>query len=387
MFEQFTTLMLQQYWWMIISLLGGCLVFLLFVQGGQSMLYQAGKSDIERTMIVNALGHKWELTFTTLVTFGGAFFASFPLFYATSFGGAYWVWILILFCFIIQAVSYEFRSKADNLLGSSTYEAFLIINGFGATMLLGVVVATLFTGSEFSIVTNSDSGLVNPTWEGGFGGLELAFDLSRYTTYINLSLGLAVMFLSRLLGAMYLRNRIDNEEINKRAMKIIRRETPFFLLFFLFFLANILVRPGYAYDAAGLISMEPYKYLHNFIQMPLVGIAFVGGVAGVLAGIAIGGYTKSKSGIYYAGAGALLAVFALLLCAGLNDTVYYPATGRYIQNGLTIENSSSGRYTLVVMSYVSLLVPFVIAYIAYVWRSMDKKRINKQNIKEESHTY
>ena len=387
MFEQFTTLMLQQYWWMIISLLGGCLVFLLFVQGGQSMLYQAGKSDIERTMIVNALGHKWELTFTTLVTFGGAFFASFPLFYATSFGGAYWVWILILFCFIIQAVSYEFRSKADNLLGSSTYEAFLIINGFGATMLLGVVVATLFTGSEFSIVTNSDSGLVNPTWEGGFGGLELAFDLSRYTTYINLSLGLAVMFLSRLLGAMYLRNRIDNEEINKRAMKIIRRETPFFLLFFLFFLANILVRPGYAYDAAGLISMEPYKYLHNFIQMPLVGIAFVGGVAGVLAGIAIGGYTKSKSGIYYAGAGALLAVFALLLCAGLNDTVYYPATGRYIQNGLTIENSSSGRYTLVVMSYVSLLVPFVIAYIAYVWHSMDKKRIDKQNIKEESHTY
>ena len=333
MFEQFTTLMLQQYWWMIISLLGGCLVFLLFVQGGQSMLYQAGKSDIERTMIVNALGHKWELTFTTLVTFGGAFFASFPLFYATSFGGAYWIWILILFCFIIQAVSYEFRSKADNLLGSSTYEAFLIINGFGATMLLGVVVATLFTGSEFSIVTNSDSGLVNPTWEGGFGGLELAFDLSRYTTYINLSLGLAVMFLSRLLGAMYLRNRIDNEEINKRAMKIIRRETPFFLLFFLFFLANILVRPGYAYDAAGLISMEPYKYLHNFIQMPMVGIAFVGGVAGVLAGIAIGGYTKSKSGIYYAGAGALLAVFALLLCAGLNDTVYYPATGRYIQNG------------------------------------------------------
>ena len=387
MFEQFTTLMLQQYWWMIISLLGGCLVFLLFVQGGQSMLYQAGKSDIERTMIVNALGHKWELTFTTLVTFGGAFFASFPLFYATSFGGAYWVWILILFCFIIQAVSYEFRSKADNLLGSSTYETFLIINGFGATMLLGVVVATLFTGSEFSIVTNSDSGLVNPTWEGGFGGLELAFDLSRYTTYINLSLGLAVMFLSRLLGAMYLRNRIDNEEINKRAMKITRRETPFFLLFFLFFLANILVRPGYAYDAAGLISMEPYKYLHNFIQMPLVGIAFVGGVAGVLAGIAIGGYTKSKSGIYYAGAGALLAVFALLLCAGLNDTVYYPATGRYIQNGLTIENSSSGRYTLVVMSYVSLLVPFVIAYIAYVWRSMDKKRIDKQNIKEESHTY
>ena len=387
MFEQFTTLMLQQYWWMIISLLGGCLVFLLFVQGGQSMLYQAGKSDIERTMIVNALGHKWELTFTTLVTFGGAFFASFPLFYATSFGGAYWVWILILFCFIIQAVSYEFRSKADNLLGSSTYEAFLIINGFGATMLLGVVVATLFTGSEFSIVTNSDSGLVNPTWEGGFGGLELAFDLSRYTTYINLSLGLAVMFLSRLLGAMYLRNRIDNEEINKRAMKIIRRETPFFLLFFLFFLANILVRPGCAYDAAVLISIETYKYLHNFIQMPLVGIAFVGGVAGVLAGIAISGYTKSKSGIYYAGAGALLAVFALLLCAGLNDTVYYPATGRYIQNGLTIENSSSGRYTLVVMSYVSLLVPFVIAYIAYVWRSMDKKRIDKQNIKEESHTY
>ncbi|MDD4820016.1 MAG: cytochrome d ubiquinol oxidase subunit II [Flavobacteriales bacterium] len=387
MFEQMTTLALQEYWWVIISLLGGILVFLLFVQGGQTLLYQAGKTEIERTMIINALGHKWELTFTTLVTFGGAFFASFPLFYATSFGGAYWVWILILMCFVLQAVAYEFRTKAHNLLGHTTYETFLMVNGFGATLLLGTAVATFFTGSPFAIDINPQSGLVNPTWMGAFGGLELAFDLSLYTTFINLSLGAAVLLLSRLLGAMYLKNRIESEEISTHCAKIIRQEMPFFLLFFLFFLINIMVRYGYEYSADGYITTVPQKYLLNLLQMPIVGIMLVVGVLSVLQGIILGGFTKSKKGIFFAGAGTVLTVMSLFLITGLNNTVYYPAIGQWIQNGLTIENSSSGRYTLVVMSYVSILVPFVLGYIVYVWRKMDHTPIDKQNIKEDEHTY
>ena len=387
MFEQMTTLALQEYWWVIISLLGGLLVFLLFVQGGQTLLYQVGKTEIERTMVINALGHKWELTFTTLVTFGGAFFASFPLFYATSFGGAYWVWTLILICFVIQAVAYEFRSKANNLLGHTTYETFLMVNGFGATLLLGTAVATFFTGSPFAIDINADSGLVNPTWMGAFGGLELAFDLSQYTTFINLSLGVAVLFLSRLLGAMYLKNRIDNEDTSARCRKIIRNEAPFFLLFFVFFLINIMVRFGYTYSPDGYITSVPYKYFLNAIQMPIVGIMLLLGVLNVLYGIVLGGFTKSKKGIFFAGAGTVITVMSLFLITGLNNTVYYPAVGQWIQNGLTIQNSSSGRYTLVVMSYVSILVPFVLAYIVYVWRKMDKTPIDKQNIKEDEHIY
>lgn len=387
MFETFSTFALQQYWWVIISLLAGLLVALMFVQGGQTLIYQAGKTDLERTMIVNALGHKWELTFTTLVVFGGAFFAAFPLFYATSFGGAYWVWMVILLFFVLQAVSYEFRTKAGNLLGQRTYQNFLLINGIGAPLFLGVAVASFFTGSSFVLLSDPSSGVLTPRWTGGFGGLELAFDLSSYTTYINLSLGIALVFLTRVLGAMYLKSSIDSPEIAERSEKTIRQEAPFFLLFFVFFLLNLLLREGYAYDSQGLIYTESFKYLHNLLQMPLVLVLLLLGTGLTLAGIVLGGYTTRRRGFYYSAPGVVLVVLALLLTAGLNDTVYYPSTGANIQNGLTIRNSSSGRYTLTVMSYVSLFIPFVVAYIAYVWHSMGRHKIDKQEIKDDPDTY
>ena len=387
MFETYSLLALQQYWWVLISLLGGLLVALMFVQGGQTLIYQAGKTDIERTMIVNALGHKWELTFTTLVVFGGAFFASFPLFYATSFGGAYWVWMIILLFFVIQAVSYEFRTKAGNLLGQRTYQNFLLINGIGAPLFLGVAVASFFTGSQFVLNSDPTSGILTPQWMGGFGGLELAFDLSNYTTYINLSLGIALIFLTRILGAMFIKGNIDSPEIIARTAKTVRHEAPFFLLFFVFFLLNVLLRIGYAYDSEGLIYTESFKYLHNLIQMPLVLALLLFGVGLTLTGIILSGYTTIKRGFYYSGAGVVLVVFALLLTVGLNNTVYYPATGQYIQNGLTIQNSSSGRYTLTVMSYVSLFIPIVIGYIAYTWYSMGRHKIDKQNMKDDPSAY
>lgn len=387
MFETFSTFALQQYWWVIISLLAGLLVALMFVQGGQTLIYQAGKTDLERTMIVNALGHKWELTFTTLVVFGGAFFAAFPLFYATSFSGAYWVWMVILLFFVLQAVSYEFRTKAGNLLGQRTYQNFLLINGIGAPLFLGVAVASFFTGSSFVLLSDPASGVLTPRWTGGFGGLELAFDLSSYTTYINLSLGIALVFLTRVLGAMYLKSSIDSPEIAERSEKTIRQEAPFFLLFFVFFLLNLLLREGYAYDSQGLIYTESFKYLHNLLQMPLVLVLLLLGTGLTVAGIVLGGYTTRRRGFYYSAPGVVLVVLALLLTAGLNDTVYYPSTGANIQNGLTIRNSSSGRYTLTVMSYVSLFIPFVVAYIAYVWHSMGRHKIDKQEIKDDPDTY
>lgn len=387
MFETYSLLALQQYWWVLISLLGGLLVALMFVQGGQTLIYQAGKTDMERTMIVNALGHKWELTFTTLVVFGGAFFASFPLFYATSFGGAYWVWMIILFFFVIQAVSYEFRTKAGNLLGQRTYQNFLLINGIGAPLFLGVAVASFFTGSQFVLNSDPTSGVLTPQWMGGFGGLELAFDLSNYTTYINLSLGVALVFLTRILGAMFIKGNIDSPEIIARTAKTVRHEAPFFLLFFVFFLLNVLLRIGYAYDSEGLVYTESFKYLHNLIQMPLVLALLLFGIGLTLTGIILSGYTTIKRGFYYSGAGVVLVVFALLLTVGLNNTVYYPASGQYIQNGLTIQNSSSGRYTLTVMSYVSLFIPIVIGYIAYTWYSMGRHKIDKQNMKDDPSAY
>ncbi len=387
MFETFSTFALQQYWWVIISLLAGLLVALMFVQGGQTLIYQTGKTDLERTMIVNALGHKWELTFTTLVVFGGAFFAAFPLFYATSFGGAYWVWMVILLFFVLQAVSYEFRTKAGNLLGQRTYQNFLLINGIGAPLFLGVAVASFFTGSSFVLLSDPASGVLTPRWTGGFGGLELAFDLSSYPTYINLSLGIALVFLTRVLGAMYLKSSIDSPEIAERASKTIRQEAPFFLLFFVFFLLNLLLREGYAYDSQGLIYTESFKYLHNLLQMPLVLVLLLLGTGLTLAGIVLGGYTAHRRGFYYSAPGVVLVVLALLLTAGLNNTVYYPSTGANIQNGLTIRNSSSGRYTLTVMSYVSLFIPFVVAYIAYVWHSMGRHKIDKQEIKDDPDAY
>jgi cytochrome d ubiquinol oxidase subunit II len=386
MFEKMSYLSLQQYWFVLVSLLGALLVFLLFVQGGQTLIYRIGKSKHERHVLINSLGRKWELTFTTLVTFGGAFFASFPLFYATSFGGAYWVWILILFCFVIQTVGYEFRSKANNLLGAKTYEMFLFLNGLLGTILLGTAVATFFTGSQFEIVTNQ-SGTISPVWRGLARGLELAFDVTRYETYLNLSLGLAVFCLARILGALYFINNVADENIVKKAARSIKIMTVPFLLFFLFFLINILVKEGFAYNESGVVFMEKYKYLHNLLAMPVVAILLLVGVVLVLAGIALGAFKQSSKGIWLAGIGTVATVFSLLIISGFNNTCYYPSYGAYLQSSIHIENSSSSRYTLVAMSYASLLIPFVLAYIWYVWRAMDKKKIDYKELERETHRY
>jgi len=386
MFENLSHLALQQYWWILVSVLGSLLVFLLFVQGGQTLIYSIGKTKTERDLLVNSVGHKWEFTFTTLVTFGGAFFASFPLFYSTSFGGAYWVWILILFCFIIQTVGYEFRSKADNFLGTKTYEAFLFLNGFLGTILLGTAVATFFTGSQFEITSNY-CGTISSVWRGSFGGLELAFDFTRYATFINLSLGLAVFFLARILGALYFINNIADEEIIKKSSRSIRISMIPFLITFLFFLVNILVANGFAYDQNGVVYMECCKYLNNLLAMPLVCAILLIGVVLVLAGIFFGAFKKSTKGIWFAGLGTVLTVFALFLTAGFNHTCYYPAYGEYLQYSLNIENSSSSRYTLVAMSYVSLFIPFVLAYIWYAWSAMNRKKIDKTELEKDPIKY
>jgi cytochrome d ubiquinol oxidase subunit II len=376
MFENMTHLALQQYWFVIVSLLGAFLVSLLFVQGGQSLIFRIGKSEKERNILIDSLTNKWELTFTTLVTFGGAFFASFPLFYATSFGGAYWVWILILFCFIIQPIGYKFRSKANNLLGAKTYEGFLFANGLLATILLGTAVATFFTGSQFEIVTNQ-AGTISSVWRGAARGLELAFDFTRYATFINLSLGLAVFCLARILGALYFINNVADKGIVKKAAQSVKVMTIPFLVFFLFFLVNILLKDGFAYDASGKVFMAPYKYLHNLIEMPIVAVIMLVGVVLVLTGIFFGAFKQSSKGIWFGGIGTIATVFALFLVSGLNNTSFYPAYGNYLQSSLTIENSSSSHYTLTVMSYVSLLAPFVIAYIWYAWKQMNRKKIDE----------
>lgn len=385
MFETLSHLALQQYWWVIISLLAALLVFLMFVQGGQTMIYTLGKNEIERKMIVNALGRKWEFTFTTLVTFGGAFFASFPLFYSTSFGGAYWVWMLILFCFIIQAIAYEFRTKPNNFLGKRTYESFLFINGLLGTILIGTAVATFFTGSEFSVNDMNQS-----RWETPYHGLELAFDFGRYQTYINLSLGLAVFFLSRVLASMYfIRNIAQGEIIERSRKQLIRNAIPF-VVFFLFFLINILVMKGFAYDPeSGLVSIESFKYFHNLWEMPWLLIMLILGVVFVLLGI-IRVYwcfeTCKDIGFYPTSIGTIITVFALFLLVGLNNTAFYPSTFD-LQSSLTIENASSSHYTLTAMSYVSLMVPFVFAYIYWAWKVINKSKITKKEMEDDGHAY
>ncbi|MCD4832696.1 MAG: cytochrome d ubiquinol oxidase subunit II [Bacteroidales bacterium] len=376
MFESLSHLVLQQYWWVIISLLGAILVFLLFVQGGQTLIYTLGKTDMERRLIVNSLGRKWEFTFSTLVTFGGAFFASFPLFYATSFGGAYWVWMLILFAFIIQAVSYEFRSKPNNFLGAKTYEVFLFINGVLGTILLGIAVATFFTGSEFSINEMNFS-----KWEGAARGLELALNPH------NLSLGLAIFFLARVLAILYFMNNIDDENIFSRSKKQLIYNAIPFLVFFLVFVIWLMFVDGFAYDPVSKkVSCESYKYLHNFLQMPMVLIIFLLGVVLVLLGIGKSIFTICTKGIWVAGVGTIMTVLALFLLAGFNNTAFYPSTFD-LQSSLTIENASSSKYTLKVMAYVSLMVPFVIAYIWYTWRLMNNKKIDADEMGEDIHVY
>lgn len=384
MFNNLSYLTLQQYWWIIISVLASLLVFMMFVQGGQTLIWQLAKNQKERSILINSIGRKWDLTFTTLVAFGGAFFASFPLFYSTSFGGAYWVWMLILFSFIIQAVSYEYRSKANNLLGTKTYDIFLIINGVLATVLIGTAVGTFFTGSEFSVdrinITNiADSAISR--WETPTHGLEAAFNIT------SLSLGLAIFFLARVLGLLYFINNIDNDGLVKRASKQLKICSIPFLVFFLLFVGLVLTKDGFAVNPVTKeVFMESFKYFHNLIEMPIVLILFLIGVVGVLYGIFLGAFKISEKGIWFAGLGTVLTVFSIFLLAGFNNTAFYPSTFD-LQNSLTIENSSSSKYTLTVMSYVSLLVPFVIAYIWYTWRMLNVRKVSEADIANDPMKY
>ncbi len=387
MFESLSLLTLQQYWWIIVSLLGSLLVFLMFVQGGQTLIYTLGKTEIQRTMLVNALGRKWEFTFTTLVTFGGAFFASFPLFYSTSFGGAYWVWMTILLCFVIQAIAYEFRSKPNNFLGHKAYEIFLFINGALGTLLVGTAVGTFFTGSMFSVnkmnLTDITSGKlpVISAWEGPAHGLEAVLNFQ------NVALGLVVFFLARILGILYFMNTVEQSEIFTRAKKQLLINTVPFLVFFLYFVGSLLLSDGFAVDpTTKVVSMEAFKYLHNLLEMPIVLILFLIGVILVLFGVLKSIFKTATNGIWFAGIGTVFTVLALLLIAGFNNTAYYPSTFD-LQHSLTIENSSSSIFTLTAMSYVSLLVPFVLAYIFYAWKSINNKKITEDEMNEDIHVY
>ena len=374
---------LQQYWWFIVSLLAGILVFLLFVQGGNSLLFRLPRNEEQRRLMVNSTGRKWEFTFTTLVTFGGGFFASFPLFYSTSFGGAYWVWMLLLFTFVLQAVSYEFQSKLGNLLGQKTYRWFLVINGFLAPLILGVAVSTFFTGSEFIIQKNNLAEISAPivsVWTGAAHGLEALLN------WRNLLLGLAVLELSRCLALLYFINNIDDENLEQYSGLRLWADGIAFVLFFVAWLVSILVADGFAVDAAGVVSMEAYKYLHNLLQMPVVAFLFLIGVALVLYGI---GRTlfdnKFYKGVWFAGAGTILTVTMLLLLVGYNGTSYYPSTAD-LQSSLTLQNSCSSYFTLSTMAVVSLLVPFVIAYIAYCWYKINNKKLDASELEDE-HAY
>lgn len=381
---------LQHYWWFIISLLGGLLTFLLFVQGGQSLLFSLGKEKHNSLLLVNALGRKWEYTFTTLVTFGGAFFASFPLFYSTSFGGAYWVWMLILLCFVVQAVSYEYMSKPGNTFGRKTYQTFLFINGLLGTFLIGAAVATFFTGSEFlvnkgnltGVTTESITGVVISQWQNPLHGLEALFDVRNWL------LGFAVFFLARTNSILFFINRIADEEIVKRSQKILILNAVAFLVFFLTFLVWILLGKGFAVDAtSGQVSLESYKYLMNLLQLPLVTVVFLIGVVLVLFGIGKSIFSRTfTNGIWFSGVGTVLTVCSLLLFAGYNNTAYYPSSSD-LQSSLTISNSSSSPFTLTAMTYVSFLVPFVLAYIFYAWRALEKKKFKAEDLKEDGHVY
>ena len=375
---------LQQYWWFLVSLLGALLVFLLFVQGGNSLLFALGKNDDERTLLVNSTGRKWEFTFTTLVTFGGAFFASFPLFYSTSFGGAYWLWMIILFTFVLQAVSYEFQSKMGNLLGKKTYQWFLVINGLVGPLLLGGAVATFFTGSNFLIDKGNMGNEVMPvvsSWANGSHGLDAL--LNPW----NLVLGFAVFFLARILGSLYFINNIKDEHLMPRFRRQIFIDAIPFLLFFLAFVGYVLLTKGYAVDEQGVIFMEPYKYLHNFLEMPVILFLFILGVVGVLYGIIKSVFSKTyRKGIWFAGIGTVLVVLSLFLIVGYNHTSYYPSSAD-LQSSLTLANSCSSMFTLKTMAYVSVLIPFVLAYIVYAWRALNKKPITMDEIKNEDHTY
>lgn len=369
---------LQHYWWLVVSLLGALLVFLMFVQGANSLIFSLGHTPDERRLVINSTGRKWEITFTTLVTFGGAFFASFPLFYSTSFGGAYWLWMIILFTFVMQAVSYEFQNKLGNILGTRTFQWLLIVNGIVGPLLLGGAVATFFNGSNFMVdKMNITDGLqpVISHWANASNGLDALLDPW------NLIFGFAVFFLARVLGILYIINNVDDDAIRQRGRKHLLYNVVPFLVLFLSFFIRTLFKEGFAYDATtGEIYMQPFKYLDNLIEMwYLLLILLVGVVAllyGVIKTLIADSYVR---GIWPAGIGVVLVVLALLLCVGWNHTAYYPSTAD-LQSSLTIVNSSSSMFTLETMFYVSLLVPFVIAYIAYVWRAMDRKKLTHDEI-------
>ena len=375
---------LQHYWWLIISLLGALLVFLLFVQGANSMIFQLGKTPEERRMLVNSTGRKWEFTFTTLVTFGGAFFASFPLFYSTSFGSAYWVWLLILFTFIIQAVSYEFQNKAGNLFGVRTFQVCLILNGILGPLLLGGAVATFFTGSNFIVEKGNITDALQPVishWANGSRGLDVL--LNPWVVIF----GISVVFLARILGTLYINNNVDDEVIRKRIRRQLLVNTILFLFFFLPFLIVTLLGEGYAVNEKGVVFMEPMKYLKNLLAMWPLAVILLAGIVLLLFGIVRTvlkpGYVR---GIWPAGIGVVFVVLVLFLIAGWNNTAYYPSTAD-LQSSLTIRNSSSSEFTLKAMFYVSFLVPFVLAYIVYAWRAIDKKAIDRKEIAEDDHAY
>ena len=378
---------LQHYWWFVVSLLGALLVFLLFVQGANSVARSLGYTEEGRRLVYNSTGRKWEFTFTTLVTFGGAFFASFPLFYSTSFGGAYWLWMIILFTFVLQAVSYEFQNKIGNFLGPRTFQFFLTLNGIVGPLLLGGAVATFFEGSNFVVEKSNliDAGALTPVishWGNASHGLDAL--LNPWV----LVFGFAVVFLARILGILYVMNNVDDEDIHSRgSVRLIGAAVPFLVLF-VAYLVHLLLKDGYAVNAEGLVYMEPYKYLNNFISMWYLLILLLIGVVLVLWAI----YTEivkresgSSKSIWPAGVGTVLVVLALLLCAGWNSTAYYPSTAE-LQSSLTLQNSCSSEFTLRTMFYVSLLVPFVLAYIVYCWRAIDKKKLDKDEIHTD-HAY
>jgi cytochrome d ubiquinol oxidase subunit II len=367
---------LQHYWWIIISLLAALLVFLMFVQGGQSVIFSLPGNEIQKKLIVNALGRKWEFTFTTLVTFGGAFFASFPLFYATSFGGAYWVWIAILFSFIIQAIAYEYRSKPANVFGQKTFDIFLLINGALGPFLIGTAVGTFFTGSDFSLDYYN-----SVKWGSGWHGLEALLDAR------NVALGLTVLFLARTNGLLYLLNTIDDDDLSGRSSKKLTINAISFLVFFLFFLVTLLLSNGLTITNGGAgVVAEDYKFLHNFLDMPVVLVIFLAGVVAVLWGIGITILKGSRNGIWYAGAGTVFTVFALFLVAGFNNSTFYPSASDF-RSSLTIFNASSSYFTLKTMMYVSFFIPFVFAYIWYAWKAINKRKITSEEMNEEGPVY
>ncbi len=368
-------LFLQQYWWIIISILAAMLVVLMFVQGGQTLIFSLPETDLHTRMIVHALGQKWEITFTTLVTFGGAFFASFPLFYATSFGGAYWTWILILFSFIIQAVAYEYRSKPANIFGQKTFDIFLFLNGSFGPFLIGAAVATFFTGSNFHL---SDMNRVK--WDSPWLGLEALFNLR------NLSLGIAVLFLSRINGILYLVYAIDNDQIVRKASKKLMINSLIFITFFLFFVITLLLADGVGVNSEGVFSIQKYKYLNNLSGMPLVMIFLITGISLVLYGLISSIIKIRRYVIWITGSGTFLTVFSLFLIAGFNGTAFYPSLTD-LQSSLTIYNSSSSYFTLKTMMFVSFAVPVIVYYIWYAWSALTEKKISEEEMERDDHVY